>query len=298
MKMDLNVFIQLVFLCTFNVLFTISGIFLNSIVILSLSNSKRRGKLCYFMIIVLSCVDLIAVVTNHLLALMFATFWLTGRHYQLAWFTACMHVSTTFLGFSLTTLFVMNFDRYLAVRCPFIHRISVTRRRLVIAIATLCLFQTIFIAISVNNFLISSHLVVIFFLAIFSPPFLFMNYKLYTISKKIRTNNAKSSRVMSIVNRKNISSCLLAVFCHLLLSIPTYIYFSVYVTGKSKSTDMQLSVLWAKSIITMNSTFNCLIFFWKDKLLRVEGIRVIKSLKCYKHEASSISVKQSGSMTM
>ena len=289
MKMDVNVCIQLIFLCALNVLFTLCGIFLNSIVLFSLSSSKRREKLCYFMIIVLSCVDLFAVITNHPTVLIFTILWLTGRHYALASFTAFMHASTAFLGLSLVTLFVMNFDRYLAIKHPFVHRISVTRRRLVIATAILFLFQTIFIAISVNNFLIPSHLVVIFLLAIFSPPFLFINYKLYTISRKIRssTNSAKSSRVSSIINLKNISSCLLAVFCYLLLCIPTYIYFHVRVTGTSKPIDMQLSALWTKSIAAMNSTFNCLIFFWKDRLLRVEGIRIIKSLqRCRPHDVS------------
>jgi hypothetical protein len=47
--------------------------------------------------------------------------------------------------------------------------------------------------------------------------------------------------------------------------------------------DIRLSALWAKSIITMNSTFNCLIFYWKNKLLRVEGMRVVGSLKSCGH---------------
>jgi hypothetical protein len=29
----------------------------------------------------------------------------------------------------------------------------------------------------------------------------------------------------------------------------------------------------------MNSTFNCLIFFWKNKILRTEGMKLIKSMK-------------------
>jgi hypothetical protein len=29
----------------------------------------------------------------------------------------------------------------------------------------------------------------------------------------------------------------------------------------------------------MNSTCNCLIFFWKNKILRTEGMKVIKGMK-------------------
>jgi hypothetical protein len=40
-----------------------------------------------------------------------------------------------------------------------------------------------------------------------------------------------------------------------------------------------LAAGWAKTISIMNCTFNCLIFYWKDKVLRTEGLKVLKSLK-------------------
>ena len=44
----------------------VAGIFLNSVVIISLCRSRqRRKKLCYFMILVLSCVDLAVVTITH-----------------------------------------------------------------------------------------------------------------------------------------------------------------------------------------------------------------------------------------
>jgi hypothetical protein len=36
---------------------------------------------------------------------------------------------------------------------------------------------------------------------------------------------------------------------------------------------------WAKTITLMNCTFNSLIFYWKNKVLRTEGLKVLKSLK-------------------
>jgi hypothetical protein len=42
---------------------------------------------------------------------------------------------------------------------------------------------------------------------------------------------------------------------------------------------IKLSWLWTKTIISMNSTYNCLIFFWKNKILRMEAIRIINMLK-------------------
>jgi hypothetical protein len=60
-------------------------------------------------------------------------------------------------------------------------------------------------------------------------------------------------------------------------------YIVLSITGKSKLSDIRLSALWAKSIVTMNSTFNCLIFYWKNKLLRVEGMRLIQSFTSSGH---------------
>ena len=37
--------------------------------------------------------------------------------------------------------------------------------------------------------------------------------------------------------------------------------------------------LWARTAASMNSTFNCLIFYRKNKTLRTEGMKVIQSIK-------------------
>jgi hypothetical protein len=36
----------------------------------------------------------------------------------------------------------------------------------------------------------------------------------------------------------------------------------------------------------MNSTFNSLIFFWKNKILRTEGMKIIKGLKVNRRDQS------------
>ena len=64
-KMHLNTIINIFFLCTVNITFMISGIFLNSVVIISLRRSSQlRKKTCYFMILVLSCFDLVSYVRS------------------------------------------------------------------------------------------------------------------------------------------------------------------------------------------------------------------------------------------
>ena len=57
--------VNAILLCAVNFLFTFVGLFLNSLVIISLLNSQLRRKLCYFMILVLACFDLAVVVVFH-----------------------------------------------------------------------------------------------------------------------------------------------------------------------------------------------------------------------------------------
>ena len=77
--MELSYFINLIFIFVLNVLFFVSGVCLNSLVILSFWRSTQfRKKLCYFMIIVLSCCDLLAVLTNNSLVALITMLWLTG----------------------------------------------------------------------------------------------------------------------------------------------------------------------------------------------------------------------------
>ena len=65
-RMDSYYFINLTFIFAVNVFFFFPGVCLNSLVILSFWRSVLlRKKLCYFMIMVLSCCDLLAVLTNN-----------------------------------------------------------------------------------------------------------------------------------------------------------------------------------------------------------------------------------------
>jgi hypothetical protein len=40
-----------------------------------------------------------------------------------------------------------------------------------------------------------------------------------------------------------------------------------------------VSRFWSVTVATANSTLNCVIFFWKNDVLRGEGKKVLKTLK-------------------
>jgi hypothetical protein len=158
-SMEFIHFINLIIIFALNVLFSFSGICLNSLVIFTFWRSAQlRKKLCYFMIMLLSCCDLLVVVTDHPMTALYVMLWLVGKHNLYA---SQMDISYSltggFLTFSLLALLVMNFDRYLATYYPIFHRTSVTKGRLLILLAILIIVELTLGVMSINNFVIPIH---------------------------------------------------------------------------------------------------------------------------------------------
>ena len=176
---------------------------------------------------------------------------------------------------------VMNFDRHLATHYPLFHRTSVTKRRLLTLFAILSIVPLTVVLMSINDSIITYSVALMVFLIFISPPMLLINYKLFTIAKRRRRNNEISPEMKKTFSLKNISSCLLAVVCFVVLSIPAFVYSGLGLVSKNKDISLNKTFivgLWASTIISMNSTFNCLIFYWKNKILHTEGMKVIKSM--------------------
>ena len=169
--MDLNVYIHLLFLCVVNIVFSFFRIVLNTLVIASFwKSSQLRKKLCHFMIMVLSCFDLVAVVTIYPAILLYLSSWLREDYDLLRKMKMYLHISDVFLGFSFLTLLVMSFERYLGAYYPIFHRTSVTKRRLLTLLAILLVVHTTLYVISTNDMIISWTLVLIIGAIVLLPP--------------------------------------------------------------------------------------------------------------------------------
>ena len=276
-------FINLIFIFAVNVLFFCSGICLNSLVIISFwRSSLLRKKLCYFMIMILSCCDLLVVLTCHPLVALDAMFGLTGKVNASSRLSGIpFKMVAIFVGFSFLALLVMNFDRYLATYYPIYHRTSVTKGKLLGLHGILSILMVSFSMLTANNIILSYQGGIPIFLGILFPPMLFINSKLFIIAKKNRRNNATSTEIRKAFSMKNVSSCLLSVACFVMMSIPVFVSSGLRMTTRDKLTldSSYIAALWSATITSMNSTCNCLIFYWKNKILRAEGKRVLKGLK-------------------
>ena len=276
--------VNLIFIFVVNILFTFSGICINSLVIVSFWRSVQlRKKLCYFTIMVLSCCDLLVVLTNHPFTALVTMLWLTEKiHVYPGRLLIPYGLLLIFIGFSLLALLVMNVDRYLATHYPIFHRTTVTKGKLLTLFAFLVTIQITVTAMSINDLVIPFEVGLLIFCIIVIPPMLFINYKLFTVARKGRRNKEILAEMKKSFSLKNVLNCLLVVACVSVLSIPTIVYIGLRLTSKETESTFQnthIAGLWARTIASMNSTFNCLIFYWRDKILRTEGIKVFKNMK-------------------
>jgi hypothetical protein len=72
------------------------------------------------------------------------------------------------------------------------------------------------------------------------------------------------------------------VACGVVISIPAFVYIGLIINSpESRYTldNANLAAISAVTISLMNCTFNFLNFYWKNKVLRSEGLKVLKSLK-------------------
>ena len=231
------------------------------------------------MIMVLSCFDFLVAITNHPLIIVHLVFAL-NEEYFLTVTEIYRCFSSLSIGFSIVALLVMNIERYLGVYYPFFHRTSVTRRRLLTLLAVLCILPIVRTVISLNDSVISFPVVFLIFSAIIFLPIVFINYKLFKISRKRRRDNTASpEEPTSHVNLKKIHTCLLAVACLVLMYTPASVLVAIRLAEKSTSQNTSVFEFWAATVACTNSTLNCLIFFWKNDVLRIEGKKVLKTLK-------------------
>lgn len=120
-----------VFGCVFNIVLTISAIFLNSLsIIVYWKSSQLRRKKSYFLIMVLSVNDLLVGIFGN-------AFHATALVLHLNGEPECnMYILYDLLAFptaamSFSTLFTLNIERYLSIVHPIYHRAKVTKGKLI-----------------------------------------------------------------------------------------------------------------------------------------------------------------------
>ena len=299
--MDFGTWANMLALCVVNGFFALAGIFLNSLVILSFWKSTQlRKKLCYFMILVLACSDLVVVSIIHPLLLSFAILWFT-RHFIIRF------IFDPFFGFSMFTLLTMNLERYWAVRHPYFHQRSITKRRL---IGLLLIFWSFVVIVSIlsHQKVVPGEIPGLTILGAIFLLILYINYQMMVTVRAIRQNDALIMRYYSNEHdslstetgtyegrgmaTKNASTCFLAIVCFFVCSCPVLVHNGIWYARKDTFSDeiRMPFLLWAQTFLSMNSTFNCVIFFYKTTALRCEGKKLLRRCGLLVENANEASV--------
>ena len=208
--MEFIYFANLIFIFVLNILFFFSGICLNSLVIVSFWRSLQlRKKLCYFMIMILSCCDFLVALTSHPTMTLTAMLWLTKKMSTYPeWLVISVHLAYILSFSSPLVLLVMSVDQYLATHYPLFHRTSMTKKKLLTLFTFLFFIQIIVTIMSINDLVIPYQVGRLILGIIFISPMMFINYKLFTVTRKSCRNIRKSPEMKKSFSLKNISGCL------------------------------------------------------------------------------------------
>ena len=121
-----------------NIFLCIVGTFLNTLVVYVFwKTPKLRNKVSYFMIMILSSIDILVTAILHPLHILMSTAEIIGK--ANCDFKMIYHIVAVVLsGMSMTTFFLMNVERYLSIVHPLFHLKYVTKTRCFGACMMLC----------------------------------------------------------------------------------------------------------------------------------------------------------------
>ena len=133
---------------------------------------------------------------------------------------------------------------------------------------------------------LSRHLLLAVYLPGFFTFFICLNCKTFLIANSKRRSIKvapanEQTRKLPKLNLQTMSTCSLAVYCYLICSSPEIIhsFFTLITTTDSSRKFNRIFCTWAMTLLTANSTFNCLILFWRNTVLRREGMKIIKNMQ-------------------
>jgi hypothetical protein len=267
-KMESYMLINLIFLCVVNGLFTFAGIFLNSMVIISLWKSPqlRRGN-CHFMIFLLSCFDLLAIIVAHPTIILLSVAWAFEKNTVSQIGRILKEIYLILQILEVCVLFSMNLDRYLAVAHPFFYQARITKGRILkFMIFTQLIFIVVPLMRRISYMKKLIYIIGPIIIALILCTICYMNYKIFVIARDKR----RATHYSTIEFNRN-STCVWVIACFLICTVPV-IVFGAFKFGASNVIQNEnfwtTFRLWSSTIATMNCTFNCIILFWRNRFLR------------------------------
>ena len=283
--------------CVINLVFAIAGAILNSLVLyIFWKSTKMRSKLSYFGIMLLSSADLAVVTIVHSTFLLQAINEINGTPNCVceASYTSTLYL---FTGMSISTLLVLNIERYTAIIHPIWHLTTATKRRLIFIWITLWLLNILNVVSRLFLPRLSKIIVaIVIFVLCFTTLFTYIS--IFRVVKKKKSFTPCNTVGHGTINRANCQSeetgniaaflrelkmakvyfaiVILAFVCFLPAGIGLHALKYPWNKSEKERSSVTIFYTWTNTLITMNSTLNCLIFFWANRMLRREALKLVK----------------------
>ena len=272
-----------------NIILAVAGTILNSFVLFIFwKSAKLRSKLSHFSIMLLSSIDFgVVTVVHPLFALKIITTMLGS--------SKCIYIVTyaiailLFSGISAWTIFIINVERYFSIIHPTLHRNNFTRRRLMLTWVFFWFFVIFNVVSSIYfNFLaktvVSITLSIIVLTSFYAYIAIFVVVR-KKMSKVQNDSDQESSRNLMAFLRelKMVKIYVFVVSLCFLCYLPTVVVSGIQnpLQLSTKTPNSVVNALdWSTTLASMNSTLNCLVFFWGNREMRKEGSKILK--KCFR----------------
>ena len=267
-----------------NCILFLTTISLNAISIITIRRSSQlKSKVCYFVILLQSAVDLgVGVLGLPLYIFSLMTPFLDTLN--------CSFVilirRTAYLtcALSIVTVSAMTLERYIGVLHPYSYETNVTKKRI---LCYVCVFGFVVFFVlgysfrdaTVSRRLIQALVAVFFLFTAFAYVRIYLVIrKLIRSERRPTCQNGGNRNVLKrqiIRESRHATSCFLVVICFAFFLLPSTLSSAAFSYG---SADYIVYRSWTITSMILNSSINSLIFFWTKTLLRKEALKTLKAL--------------------
>ena len=275
--------------CIVNGFFAILTISLNSISVLTISrNSQLKAKLCYFLILIQSTVDMAVGLISYPLFILARASELFGLGNCII-FWISDELSYLMVALSFITLCSISFERYMSILHPIAHRSYLSRKIILIWISCSAVFIIMtgpvfrFISENIQTLILSATTAMLLILSTFAYTRIYLAVKnmKFPGSRVVSDIGAEQSsfdlekKKQSLREGNFAKSCALVVAISYLCYIPTVFSHNYF---HDDPVNYRVAFSWSMSFSALNSSINSVIFFWKRPLLRREALKILRKI--------------------
>lgn len=289
--------------CLINGIFLIVGCFLNMMVVVVFCKSKQlRSKMTLFPLLVLCSVDLATVLVVHPLFLVETITEVKKTPkclYKVIYFSALYIFPAT----SISTLCLMNIERYIAIVKPFWYlQVSKKKQKFFFA----CIICWLLMAGNLSCRLIKppyskAFTMVVICIACLISLFTYgsifyvaRNRRRFPVSEDTSSESSEDDirrRKANFLNDLKVAKTYfiaisISFICYLPIGIVVFATNYPWQKNETRKALLVEVYIWADTLLTLSSTFNCLVFFWANTGLRKQAWR-LWSLGLTSNESSS-----------